>query len=288
MLAASASTLPKGHVLIEPYLFDVMAVGRFDRDGKMHSTPRADGVGSLTYMLYGVTNRFTVGLIPTAGYNLASDATSSSGPGMGDLTLTAQYRLSQFRPGHRMPTVSIVVQETLPTGKYDQLGDRPNNGFGSGAFTTRPALYLQHYFWLPNGRILRTRLDVSQAFSNGVDVKDVSVYGTEEGFRGRANPGSSFFLDSSWEYSLRRNLVLALDVTYGHDRNTRVTGRNILQQDPSFIHFDSGSRDVLGLAPAIEYSWNANIGVLLGVRLIPAGRNVTATVTPAIAINYVR
>jgi Putative MetA-pathway of phenol degradation len=287
MLAASASTLPRGHVLLEPYLFDVIVLGRFDRDGARRDVPRAHGVGSLTYMLYGLTDRFTAGLIPTAGFNMRTGTASSSGPGMGDLTLSAQYRLSQFRPGHRIPTISVVLQETLPTGKYHRL-DRGNDGFGSGAHTTKLALYLQHYFWLPNERILRTRLDVSHAFSNSVYVEDVSVYGTEKGFRGRAHPGSSFFIDSSWEYSLKRNLVLALDVTYGHDRNTRVIGRNISLPDPPRVQFDSGSRDAFGLAPAIEYSWNANIGVLLGVRIIPAGRNVSATVTPAIAINYVR
>jgi len=29
MLAPSAATLPQGHVLVEPYLFNVMSYGRF-------------------------------------------------------------------------------------------------------------------------------------------------------------------------------------------------------------------------------------------------------------------
>src|SRR3546814_3781925 len=51
MLANSAATLPRGHVLIEPYVYDV-------------SSPHADGYGSLTYMLYGLTDRLTIGLVP--------------------------------------------------------------------------------------------------------------------------------------------------------------------------------------------------------------------------------
>ena len=277
LLAPSAATLPRGHLLIEPYLYDVIAA---------HS----NGYGSLTYVNYGLKDRVTVGLIPTAGFNTVSNGPSSSGVELGDLTLQALYRLTKFREGSWVPTTSVVVQETLPTGKYDRLGNRPSDGFGSGAYTTTLALYSQTYFWLPNGRILRMRLDLSEAFSNNVHVEDVSVYGTGAGFRGHAKPGNSFFADAAWEYSLTRSWVLALDVTYGHNGNTRVTGYNILDpnsvQNPPSIRLDSGSRDAFGFAPAIEYSWTPNLGVIFGTRVI-AGRNTATTITPAVAINFV-
>jgi hypothetical protein len=96
------------------------------------------------------------------------------------------------------------VQETLPTGEYDRLGDRPSDGLGSGAFTTTIALYTQSYLWMPNGRILRFRFNVIPAFSRSVNVEDASVYGTTTGFRGYAQPGRSIFLDAAGEYSLTR------------------------------------------------------------------------------------
>jgi hypothetical protein len=278
MLAPSAATLPRGHFLIEPYLYDVIA-------------DHSNSLGSLTYVLYGLADRVTVGLIPTAGFNVVSNGPSSSRVGLGDVTSLAQYRLTQFHAGSWIPTTSVDVQETFPTGKYDRLGNRPSDGFGSGAYTTTLALYSQTYFWLPNGRILRMRFNVSQAFSSNVNVKDVSVYGTGAGFRGHAQPGSSFFSDGSWEYSLTRRWVLALDVTYRHSGNTRVAGYNILDpnsvQNPPSIRLDSGSSDGFGFAPAIEYSWKPNLGVLLGARVIPPGHNTTASITPVVAINFV-
>lgn len=278
MLAPSAATLPRGHFLIEPYLYDVAAA---------HS----NGFGSLTYINYGLADRVTVGLIPTAGFNKVSNSPSSSGVRLGDVSLQAQYRLTQFHAGSWIPTTSVVVQETFPTGKYDRLGDRLSDGFGSGAYTTALGFYSQTYVWLSNDRILRLRFDVLQAFSSNVNLKDVSVYGTETGFRGQASPGRSFFVDASGEYSLTRRWVLALDVTYRHEGNTSVTGHNILDrnslQNPPSILLHSGSSDALGFAPAIEYSWKPNLGVLLGTRLIPAGHNTRATITPAVAINFV-
>jgi hypothetical protein len=278
MLAPSAATLPRGHFLIEPYLYDVTA-------------PHSNGFGSLTYVNYGLADRVTVGLIPTAGFNVVSYGPSSSGVGLGDVTLQAQYRLTQFHAGSWIPTTSAALQESFPTGKYDRLGDRPSDGFGSGAYTTSLALYSQTYFWLPNGRILRMRFNVSQAFSNNVNVEGVSVYGTGAGFRGRAKPGGPFFADTAWEYSLTRNWVLALDVTYRHNGNTRVIGYNILYpndaQNPPGIRLDSGSSDAFGFAPAIEYNWKPNLGVLLGTRVIPTSHNTNPTITPAVAINFV-
>src|SRR5579864_6642979 len=69
MLAPSGATLPAGHVLIEPYLFDLMSTGHLDRDGGRHAGPYEHDLGSLTYVLYGLTDRLTLGFIPRFAYN---------------------------------------------------------------------------------------------------------------------------------------------------------------------------------------------------------------------------
>jgi len=286
MLAPSANTLPRGHFLVEPYLYDVTTQGFYNSSGTRVSVPHENSFGSLTYALYGVTNKFTVGMIPTFGYNEVSNGPGSAGVGVGDVTVQAQYRLHLFREGTWIPTMSIAVQETLPSGKYDQLGNRPSDGFGAGGFTTTPAFYSQTFFWLPNGRILRMHFNVAPALSRGVKVQDVSVYGTSAGFRGHAKPGPSIFVDAAWEYSMTKRWVFALDATYRHQGNTSVIGYNI--SDPvQPIQLSSRTADAFGLAPAIEYNWKRNLGVLLGARLIPLGRNTAITITPALAINFV-
>jgi hypothetical protein len=65
MLANSAATLPRGHFLVEPYLYDV-------------SSSHSDGYGSLTYMLYGVSDRFTAGLVPVFGYTRVAVAPTAA------------------------------------------------------------------------------------------------------------------------------------------------------------------------------------------------------------------
>ena len=283
LLASGASTLPTGHALIEPYLYDAKPYGVIDGDGHRHAASDADTFGSLTYLLYGVTDTFTAGIIPRFGH-ARTGAGSSNGVQLGDFTVQGQYRLTQWKEGRRTPTISVLLQETLPTGRYDKLDDRPHDGFGTGAYATTLGVNSQTYFWTPNGRILRTRLNVAYTVSGHADVEGVSVYGTPAGFDGRARPGDSFNVDLAFEYSLTRQWVAALDIAWQRDAATTVSG-----VDGAGVAYDRRSpvSQALILAPAVEYNFSPALGVIAGARVIPAGRNTTASVTPVIAVNYV-
>jgi hypothetical protein len=152
------------------------------------------------------------------------------------------------------------VGETFPTGRYDRLRTHAADAFGAGVQTTTASLYMQDYFWMPNGRILRSRLDLSYAFSSTATVRDASVYGTAAGFRGKARPGDSYIADA-----------------------TRVSGGSGAE---SFF-LSSGTSWSLSFAPAIEYNWNARVGVIMGVKLTTNGRNTGAPLVPVMALNLV-
>lgn len=282
LLAPGAGTLPAGHALIEPYLFDAIVMGGYDRDGRRVGAPREHDYGSQSYVLYGLTDAVTIGVMPRFGFHDRGARGRSSQVGIGDLGVVAQVGVTRFDGERGIPALALNVTQTLPTGKYDRLGDRPMDGLGTGAFTTALAVYSQYLFWLPTGRILRTRLDVSYARSSSPDVNDVSVYGTAAGFRGEAHPGAVFTADVAWEYSATRRWVLALDVAYERDASTAVRGRAA-----DAIAIDSGAASSLSLAPAIEYNLSAQVGVIAGVKLTVAGRNTARLIIPVTAINLV-
>src|SRR6185312_13905293 len=101
-------------------------------------------------------------------------AQDSSGLTVGDITLQGAFGLTQFRAGSWMPATSLVIGETVPTGKYDRLDGRTDGVLGSGAYSTTVSLYSQTYLWMPNGRILRTRLDLSYEVSRWASVHGIS------------------------------------------------------------------------------------------------------------------
>ena len=268
--------MPAGHVLVEPYVYDVMQYGAYDVNGHVIAVPHQNGFGNLTYIIYGLVNRFSVGLIPTFGYTNVSSGPSSSNIGMGDLGVTAQYRLT---PDAWLAKASLAIQETFPTGAYENLGSNPNNGFGSGVYNTKVSLYSQTLAWMPNGRILRLRLNLSQSFSTSASVYGVSVYGTGASFAGDVFPGATSTIDVAGEYSITSNWVLATDLVYGYSANTRLTSGSAIT--------NLGTSESYAFAPAVEYNWSANVGLIAGVRVFPAGRNTSASVTPVFAVNYV-
>lgn len=84
---------------------------------------------------------------------------------------------------------------------------------------------------------------------------------------------------------------MALDATYRYTGNTHVTGYTGDSEElenPPIIVFNTGFSDALGFAPAIEYSWKSNVGVIFGTRIIQCLHGTAITVTPAIAIDLVR
>ena len=230
----------------------------------------------------------TLGLIPRLGLHESSAGQDSSDFTLGDTTLQAAFGLTQFHQGSHVPATAFVIQETFPTGKYDRLNGQTDGALGSGAYSTTVALYSQMYFWMPTGRILRARLDISYEASQWASVHDISVYGTSNGFAGRVRPGQSVFGDLAFEYSMTQSWVLAMDFWWEHDGNTQVQGgyapaaTSVL---PAYLVQNSGSDDMLYVAPAVEYNWSPAMGVIAGARITAAGRNAGATVTPVAAIN---
>ncbi len=287
LLASPGAAMPKGHLVIESYLFDEIDQAHYDDSGARDSVPRTDGFASQTYFFYGLTDTVTLGLADRFGYQHPSQGPSSSRIGVGDTTVRAQWELAQWRAERWVPTISLMLAETLPTGRFDRLGARLSDGHGGGAHTMTVALYSQRPFWLPTGRILRGRLNLAWSFSDPVDIQDASVYGTGNAFRGRATPGETFEVDLGTEYSLSHQWVLALDIYYLHGASTAVLGSYPPAQGGPVVIVSDYSKPsrLLSVAPAVEYNWNASIGMIAGVLVPVSGRNTGAGYTPTIALN---
>jgi len=269
LVTYSARSLPQGHMLIEPYLYDV-------------STRDSDTVHSFTYVLYGLTNKLTVGFAPDFAWSSVKNGQDSSGPHLGDVTLRAQYSLVQMDAEKFLPDIAVAVLQNLPAGKYDRLS-RAADGFGAGNYATTLAVYSQMLWWMPNGRLLRTRLDIMETLSPDVPVRDASVYGTGPGFLGHAAPSNQLSVQTGFEYSLTREWVLATDLVWFHNDPTLTVGT--VGGVP--VTLDSRNSDVFGYSPAIEYNWSPNAGIIAGVRVFAPAHHARASVTPAIAFNYV-
>ena len=268
MLSSNAETLPHGHFYTEPYVYEVISSGN-------HT------LGSSGFYQYGLSDSFTIGLDPSFALGTKSPNRALA---IGDFKILSQLRLTHFTPKHRVPTVAIMFNAVLPTGKFDRLAPE-KEGHGSGSFASEIGVNVQDYFLLGNGRLLRVRLNFLKSLPYGAHVSDRSVYGTAAGFRGHVRPGSTTTMLGAVEYSITREWVVAFDVIRTSTAATRLEGG--YGSGPTVKQTFPKSWSV-GFAPAVEYNWDDRTGVLLGVWVSPKGRNSQSSLVPAIAISRFR
>lgn len=286
LVAPNATSLPQGHWDVEPYVLDSIQHGRYDNNWNSRNTPNSHAIRSVSLLEYGLTDRLLVALLPQFGYNVVEHGSDSQGVRLGDTKLRFQYMLHAFQEGSWLPTTALAFSEVFPTGKYDGLGNHPANGLGSGLLTSTFGLFSQDYFWMPNGRILRSRLDLTYTIPDEkASVNGVSVYGTGPGFNGTIDTGNTFSADLAFEYSMTRHWAPAMDIVYSHSGGASVRGVQASNGLVTSVSSSSNASEAVDVAPAIEYNWNSHYGVIVGADVVVAGRNTADAVTPQAALN---
>jgi hypothetical protein len=251
--STGATALPEGHFLAEPYLL-----------GESHSAQ------SMNLLLYGVTDDLTIGLIPRFSWRDRAQ--------IGDLTTRLQYRFTAYDKESGMPSLAVVLNQTFPTGKYDDLDRAGTDGAGSGAHLTQFGLLGDEYVTIA-GRPLRLRLNLSYGISTSVGLANRSVYGTPDGFAGRARPGAVYDATLAFEYSLSPRWALALDLSYDRNDQTRIDGAD--------FHAVSKIGQSASLVPAVEYNFTAYTGLIVGAQLPVRESHLPHIVVPIAALNCV-
>ena len=286
LLTPNPMTLPKGALVVEPYLMYYKSDDAYNDQGDRYT--KSAGVRqwqTLVPMFYGVTDRFQVQASVGAAHAMSSGG-HTDGWGTTDTTIGAQYLLLSPGKDGKGPAVSVNYSHRFPTGAYDQLNENPLNATGNGVNVDTFSLMLQQYVWLPNGRPLRFRAVASYSLPpSRVDVTGTSAYGTPQDFRGGVRLGNSFGISTSVEYSINPQWVLAMDLAYNRASASQLKG--IQGEGDSAMAFArrDPSHNVYSIAPAVEYNFNDRFGVIGGVQFSFAGRNNDAFITPMAAFN---
>ena len=279
-LEAPSPALPvAGLLAVEPYLIDTSNTGAYGNGGGHLSVPDdVTAVTSVIALKYGITNRLTVEALPSLSrvWNSQSNAT-----GIGDLPVELEYRFNDENNTTGYPSVTASLGMTLPTGSYDHL-NVPLDGLGSGAYTLKEGILFQSLFDTAGHHPLRLRF-YGSLFEPVADVslRNMSVYGTDQGFQGHAAPGFASELGIGAGYALDQRWVLAFDFVQNFANGTHVYGS---EASGNIINTRSASSARTALAPAIEYNFSDNLGIIAGAEFSVAGRNTSSYVAPQIAL----
>jgi len=281
-LEASSPALSKaGALAIEPYVIYQVNTGAYDNHGNHGAVAHdIDQLQTVIVVKYGLTDRLSIQALPSFDH-VSNDQGSSGGIGAGDLPLEFEYRFKDENGRTGSPSITGSLGINLPTGDYQHLSNQLN-GIGSGAYSAKQGVVVESLFDTKGGHPMRIRLFASAYEPLATtSIKDASVYGTEPGFRGRAKPGVSGQIGLAVGYAIDQRWVLAIDVVQNYAARYRLTG-----VDPTGVAISTHglNRSTTALAPAVEYNWSANAGLIAGVEVSVAGRNSSSYVAPQIAL----
>jgi hypothetical protein len=282
LIAPSPALSKAGVFAIEPYAVYTANTGVYDNNWVRHSAPNDLNQGqSVTMLKYGITDELSIEALPSLSYQW-NDQTTSRGVGLDDLPVEFEYRFKNGDIKTGSPSATIDLGMTFPTGAYQRLHS-PLDGVGTGAYLAKEGLVLESLFDTWGDHAVRLRLfgAAYEPLAN-VSVHDGSVYGTDQGFQGRATPGFSAQGGLAVEYGLDQRWVLALDLVQNYADGFVLNGTNAAG---GAIHTSDGSSTSFAIAPAIEYNWSGNLGIIAGVELSIAGRNTSSYLAPQVAVS---
>lgn len=277
LITTSSRVVKRGHVNFEPYLNWSVINGVYDDNWNAISGPSFNQINPQLVTKFGLTDWMDFSFNVQSVYNWTAHASAS---GFSDLVSGLDIQLLDDKNVAGMP-LKLVLFGVFPTGRYEYL--KPSlegtDSTGLGRFGAQVGLVVGKLFHFADDRYLNTRFYLNTVICTSVRVHGLNAYGGDETTRGIVRPGTVVNFFSGAEYTLTHNWVLAIDVLGTYKGRNRFKGSSL---------FPVGGPEMMSfvLAPAIEYNWNSNVGVIVGSVFTVAGKNTARMRGASAALNW--
>lgn len=273
IITPSASMVPPGMALIQPYIFFTDNFAAFNSHRHIVSTPNVFGIKVQPLLLQvGITPSLDTTLVMGAVENWCRGKT---GGALLDTTLAFGFLINQ--ESLFVPKMKFTITQSFPTGSFQNLSHNGLNlsATGAGAWQTTGTFAIGKLLFWDTLHPFNTRLALNYTLSTRTNVRNFNAYGGGFGTRGKVHPGNTFSADLGFEVSIDQPWVVALDVVYSCTNRTTFHGKPGVTAAGTPASVGSGYSDQLSLAPAFEYNFNADMGIVAGVWFPVYGRNST-------------
>lgn len=283
ILAPSGKTIPRGHVNLETYAFYTENEGVYNRHWRLIHSPGGSSTQANPIFAYGLTDWMDI------QYNLPyviNHDRGHTGHHIGDLSATLGFQALEQKDYKWRPDLRVTLQEIFPTGRFEQLNptNEGTDGTGVGSYQTVVALNFQHLLPIYSF-YLRTRLSLSYLNASGLNIRGHNSYGGNADTNGHIKPGNLYSADLAGEFSLTQNWVLVMEGYYFNRSASHFSGFSGI--DRQGLPLVIGYRDVqeVSIAPAIEYNFSENYGIIAGVWLSVRGKDAPDFISTVVAFN---
>jgi hypothetical protein len=287
LLCPAYTTVPGGSYNVEPYLFVSAIYGNYNKSWNVVKESTFIQTSYYLFAQLGLTDHFNISLSPQLFYQSWKNSSSAN---IGDLPLQAYFAICDENIHGIKPGIILAVKANVPIGRYQNLSpdDFLVQSIGSGSWKPALAFVIGKQIHLNDIHFLTVRAFFSTQFRNKLSVRGFHNYGGSYGTKGKITLNTQYTAIGSFEYSFSRHGVFACDFLWQHNNKITFKGKpGDLLFLGSRIPATNGlpSLDMFSIAPAFEYNFNANVGVIGGVWWSLTGRNSPAFITPTFALN---
>jgi hypothetical protein len=311
LIALSGETLDVGSGTFELYNYYSETRSIYTQDWTQMSSPRLNSTQISPQLTYGLAKGVDVELITLYERNLYQRRSFSQ---LGDSTviLGLQALKQDENKKFSAPSLRVTIQEVFPTGAYDLL--KPANlgtdATGTGSYQTVIGFNFEYKADLIKEHELKAHFCVLYSFLGDLRLRKSNIYGGTRLTEGRIHPGDAVSIDLAGELTLTQHWVGVMEAYFLYQQPSKFYGfaeralndhksnsreeriRSRLQRlIPSRNNLGSfevghGSIDLVTLAPAIEYNFSKNFGIIAGAWFTTAGKNTPEFISSIVALNF--
>ncbi|APR99983.1 hypothetical protein BCY86_04265 [Pajaroellobacter abortibovis] len=266
------------HVVMQPYF---LFTKKYSTEEHTHE------IQSLWIAVAGLTDGLDV-QIAVQGSAVYKGRQSSTQ--LGDSSIRLAFQLLEAENTNWHPDIQFFVRETFPMGNYDSLDPvlKGIDARGGGVYATTVGFNVQKIILMPNQHPLRLRFNIGLQASTRAKVRRASIYGTEEErATGYAYPGENLLSLFAAEYHLDKRWVAAVDLFHIYQAPDRFRGSLGMTESVGLItnQLVNPTIHTFAIAPAIEYNFTEDVGIIGGCGISGFGENSTFSLIPTVALN---
>ena len=284
LLAPAGNTIPKGHFNLEPYGYYTQNVGSFNRHGRLVHTRSPQTTQINPVISLGLSDRMDFQLSLPYAINHVHSITQDY---VGDVAAVLGYQAFSQGNYRWRPSLRITLQEQFPTGRYDELNPslESTDGTGMGSYQTSLSFNFQHQLQLWSDHYLCSLLSLNYTLASSLSLGGLSTYGGTPETRGNFNPGDLASIDLAEEFSITQNWAVVMEAYYFTREASRFKGYAGFTPAGMPAPIGAPRSAELSLAPAIEYNFSANYGIIAGVWFAVNGKSSSDFMSTVVAFN---
>ncbi len=271
LITPSATMVAPGWAMWQPYIYFTDTYANYNAHRHVVDRPNLFSIKVQPVIVQiGVTPSVDTTVIMSAVENWSK---GHSGGGFNDITAAIGFLIN--KESIYVPKFKFTISQSFPTGKYQHLSHNglALDGTGAGAWQTSFTFAAGKVIFWNTLHPMNARFAFTATLSTSVHVRNFNAYGGGFGTSGSVHPGNAYSADLGLELSITQPWVAALDVVYNWQNKTTFHGKSGFNAEGTPASVGTGYSDQLSLAPAIEYNFNENMGILWGVWFTVYGRN---------------